>query len=438
MFDLAIVNGIIVDSCQRRCYKGNIYSKNGKIAAISPLRYDAAEVVDADGSYIAPGFIDIHTHTEGFPKTAEMLMRQGVTTVVNGNCGLGQRDLGAFFERMRQEKFPLNQLQLCGATTLRERAGQTDAYSPMTEEQINASVKMLETDIEAGACGVSFGLEYVPGASYEEVKRLSQIAANRGKLVAVHTRSDCWQGLDALDEMINIAEETGASVQISHVVYQYGFGMMRQALDKIADAVASGIDISCDSGMYTSFATSIGSAVFDGGCIEKWGCDYSDLTVNGERLTEEKFHALRRNKPKTACTALIGVAEEIPMAFELPYMMVSSDAGVGEALSGDVNNGHPQDAATFPRFIRELVLERKQLTLPDAIARITLLPAERLGLRSNGKLTNGADADLVVFDLAKIREKADFPHIGSPSEPPDGINAVIVGGRLCSLIANQK
>jgi N-acyl-D-amino-acid deacylase len=118
------------------------------------------------------------------------------------------------------------------------------------------------------------------------------------------------------------------------------------------------------------------------------------------------------------------------MAFDLQYMMASSDAGVF-AMSGDTGDSsaaHPQDAGTFPRFIRELVKERGQLTLPDAISRITSLPAERLGLAGKGNISVGADADLVIFDLEKLRDNAVYPNTGHSDTPPTGISHVIIGG----------
>ncbi len=433
MYDLAIVNGTIIDTQRKRLTAANVYIKGGKIARISRETEDAAATIDASGRYVSPGFIDIHAHIEGHAANGTMLCRQGVTTALNGNCGMGVEDIGAFISNQNRRGFVINQLELCGATLLRRRVGQHDPYQPLTATQAEAANELLIKELEAGAAGLSFGLEYTPGSSKEEVLTLSRTAARYGKPVAIHIRTDCYQGLAALKEAIDIARVTGAAVQISHVVYQFGFGMMREALQMIEGAVHEGYDVSCDSGMYTSFATYIGTPVFEESCLEKWGCSYGNLFAAngryaGQYLDRNKYDDLRKNHPDDAVIALIGNLHEIYMAFELPYMMVSSDAGVNQ--TDDTSKGHPQDAGTFPRFLRKLVKERAQLTLSDAVSRITLLPAKRLGLTNKGNIFEEADADLTVFDLESLTDRAKLPHKGKPDLPPEGIDAVIVNGQV--------
>jgi N-acyl-D-amino-acid deacylase len=439
MYDVAVMNGIVIDTKNRRLTVANVYCKDGKIAEISREIRESVKVINAAGRYVSPGFIDIHAHIEGKKRCGALLCQQGVTTAVGGNCGIGLDDYPGFFTAMDKKGFIINQVELSGASTLRKKAGQLDPYAPMTAAQIDLANGLLQEELQAGTAGLSFGLEYMPGTSREELYTLSRSAARYGKPVAVHIRCDLSPGLDALVEVIELSRHTGVGVQISHVVYQFGYGTMRHALDIIDTAVSEGLDVSCDSGMYTCFAATIGSAVFDEGCLEKWHCSYDSIIMAngnyaGQRLNRERYEDLQKYFPDDITIALIGVPAEIPMAFELPYMMAGSDAG-GDA-SDTVGAVHPQDAGAFPRFIHQMVVEERKLTLLDAVSRITILPAERMGLSKKGILSPGNDADITVFDLDTIRDNAVFPHQGRMDTLPDGICAVVVNGTVA--IADKK
>jgi N-acyl-D-amino-acid deacylase len=309
----------------------------------------------------------------------------------------------------------------------------------MNGAQLDRAINLLKEELEAGAGGLSFGLEYMPGSSHEEVIAMSRVAARYDKLISIHIRSDRYQGLEALEEAFDISRICGAKVQISHVVYQFGFGMMHQAMDMINRAIDEGVDISCDSGMYTSFSTNIGTAVFDEGCVEKWHCSYDSLITPcgkyaGQKLSRESYEDLRKNFPDEVAIALVGNPDEIPLAFDLPSMMASSDAGVN--ASDKKVASHPQDTSAFPRFIRQMVVEQGRLTLLDAVSRITSIPAKRMGLAQKGILAEGNDADITIFDLKTMRDNAVFPHLGAIDALPDGIQAVLVNGTVA--IENKK
>jgi len=268
----------------------------------------------------------------------------------------------------------------------------------------------------------------------EEMVRLSAVCARYGKPISIHVRTDCWAGLAGLKEAIDLSRKTGVGVIVSHVVYQFGFGMMAQALQLIEDAVAEGLDISCDSGMYTSFVTLFQTPVFDESFRERWGVDYNAIYMvtgkyAGQYLTKDTYRDAWDSGTDDLALALIGKPHEIYMAYDLPYMMCSSDAGIS-GLIGIEEVIHPQDTATFPKFIRETVVQNGQLTLVDAISRITCIPAERMGLDTKGRLMPGMDADIAIFDLEKLRERGEFPHIGDPAATPEGIKAVIVNGKV--------
>ena len=434
MFDLAIIGGTVIDPVKGRLIPAHVYVKDGKIAEITRVIYEAKEVIDAAGLYVSPGFIDIHGHIDGNRAAGELLLRQGVTTVVNGNCGFGQKDFPGYFEKLEKAGFVLNQSQLAGGTVLRERAGQPDGNAPLSEEQMQKAEKLLLEDLEAGASGLSFGVEYAQGTTMEEMVRLARVSARYGKPVSIHVRTDCWAGLAGLKEAIDLSRQTGVGVIVSHVVYQFGFGMMAQALQMIEDAVSEGLDISCDSGMYTSFVTIFQTPVFEESFKERWGCGYDSIYMvsgkyAGQYLTQETYRDAWESGTDDLALALIGKPHEIYMAYDLPYMMCSSDAGIS-GLIGIEKVIHPQDTATFPKFLRETVVANGQLTLVDAISRITSIPAERMGLDKKGRLVPGADADIAIFDIEKVKERGQFPHVGSPDATPEGFKAVVVNGRV--------
>ena len=431
-YDIVIINGTVVDPESCRTTVANIGISEGKIKAVARRELAGETVIDAAGKIVCPGFIDIHAHVEGNAACAEFMAAMGVTTVYNGNCGLSPDDFDAFFEKYEREGFLINQVEQAGHTMLRNSVGLTDRYRPADARQIADMEAKLEHAFQCGVWGLSFGLEYCPGSSKEEVLALSKIAAKYGKMVSIHTRTDMFAGLESLKEAIDITRLTGAAVNISHLVYQFGFGMAKQAVALIEDATRQGLDISVDSGVYCDFATAIGTAVFDDGCVEKWGCGYDSIVAatgkyRGMRLTKEQFLEMRRDTPTDTAIALVGHENEIYEILERPYVMMSTDAGT---MYDNSLPGHPQDAGSYPRFFKKLVREQNRLSLPDAVRRCTYLPAKRLGLESKGRIKDGADADIVIFDLKTIEDKAQFPCYGSTSERPEGIDWVIVGGKV--------
>lgn len=433
VFDLVIKNGTLVDPERGKITVGNIAVTDDKIVAITREEVKGQEEINANLHIVSPGFVDIHAHLDGYLYSAQCMVRQGVTTSIGGNCGFGPLDLDAFFNDLEARGYPLHQGMMVGHSfTLREKVGLINPYIAATPEQIQQMAYLLEKAFDYGALGLSFGLEYAPGTSFEEIIALSKIAAKYGKLVSVHTRSDSWSGIGAVKEAIRIAELTGASLQLSHLVYQVGMGMMTEALEIINEAIENGLDVTGDSGMYHAFATFIGSAVYDEGCLEKWGCDYSNLYVAtgkyaGNHCTQTIFEDLRANHKDDVVVAFVGREAEVYEALQPNYMMVSSDGGVGSPTPG---NGHPQDVGTFPRFLQKMVRERNDFSLVEAVRKCSLLPAERLGLENKGKIKVGADADLVLLDLHKIADQANYPGLGQPDAAPMGIETVIVNGKV--------
>jgi N-acyl-D-aspartate/D-glutamate deacylase len=428
MFDIVITNGILIDPEALTRSKGNVGIANGKIAVITKEKIYGLQEFDACGKIVCPGFIDIHGHIDWDDYCGELSLRQGITTTVGGNCGLSPLDINSFFAAQEKQGFIVNQAEFIGhSISLREEVGATDPLKPATAEQLSRMEYLVEKAFEEGACGLSLGLAYAPGSSNDEIINLSKIAARYGRIVAVDTRMLTGIDMYSLVEVIAIARQTGARIQVSHFVYQYGTGVMDEALSVINRARAEGLDIRFDSGMYTQWATHIGAVLFSEEYMETNGWKLEDILVitgkyNGKRLNMEIYRELRAHYPHTAVVVFTGIEEEIYMALHHPYAMPSTDTGT--YLPGE---GHPQIAGSFPRYFKKMVAQRYELTIMEAVRKATLLPAETLGFNSKGRLREGMDGDIVVFDIKNITDKADF---GLPNAYPEGIEYVFLNGKL--------
>ncbi len=433
-YDLVIQDGTLVDPEQATVTAGNIGIRNGRIARIAAEPLRGGRTLTARDRIVCPGFIDSHAHIDGVRAGAELAVFQGITTTVGGNCGIGPVDLGAFFGALEERGFPINQVQFVGhSVSLRRCVGLDDPYRPATPQQIAGMTERAEAAFRAGASGLSLGLEYAPGSSFAEILALSKIAARYGRPVAIHTRVLYKGDLDSLAETFRIAEQSGATVLVSHFVYQYGGGYMAEALAMVDGARQKGLPVAIDSGMYSSFATGIGTPVFSEQAMAEFGWRPEDLLAatgpyRGQRLSAPLYHELRQQHPNTLIIWRGGDEREIALPLLRDYAMLSSDAG--SSASGAAHEGHPQCAGNFPRFFRKLVREEGLLPLAQAVAKCTVTPARFLGLEQKGRLREGADADLVVFDDSRITDRSDFPGIGDPVAPPEGIDYVIVAGQV--------
>lgn len=429
MFDVVLNNGLLIDPESKTPSVGSIGIREGRIAAVSPAPLTGKRTVDVRGYAVSPGWIDAHTHTDGNPRCAELLLCQGVTTAVSGNCGLSPFDIKAFFDRQDENGFLLHQAEYIGHSfTLRGAVGLRSTHEPASPNQIAEMERLAEQALLNGACGISFGLDYAPGSSFDEVLALSRTAAKYGRTISVHTRMKTAKDLDSVREVVRIGRMTGVRIIISHFVYQYGEGIMDDALKLVDDARRDGLDLFIDSGMYTPWATSIGTATYDESNISTNNWKADDMLVasgkyTGKRLDRTIYRELRTKSPNECVIYFVGQDKDIYKALRKPYAMPSSDAA--QYAPGE---GHPQIAGTFPRYFRKMVRERGDLALPEAIRKATLLPAQVFGLPGKGSLRIGADADLTVFDPGVITDKANFPDRGRPDALPEGIHSVFLNG----------
>lgn len=430
MFDLVILNGNIIDPIDGE-YQKNIGIKDGKIVEISDKNLSGKEEIDLEGKKIAPGFIDIHMHEDelinGVIKydTFNFMALMGVTTAVGGNCGLGCVNIKEYLSTFDKQGAPVNYAGLIGNAKLREYIGCDDRYHPAKKDEIKKMGEIIKEGMQNGALGLSFGLEYTPGVSTEEFMELSKIVSEYPKkMVACHYRFDAIRSLEALSEMIIVARETKVKFEISHIGSCIAFGQMEEGLKMLDAAIDSGIDIMADLYPYNAFATYIGTAVFDPGCFERWGVGYDAIQIadgkySGQRCNKEIFDYLRENEPNTMAVAFVMNDDEVSEAMKNKHIMIGSDGLMANGL------GHPRGVGTFPRVLGKYVRQEHVIDLITAINKMTYMPAQRLGLKSKGRIKEGYDADITIFDYEKVIDNATFE---KPNLISNGIEYVIVNG----------
>ncbi len=284
----------------------------------------------------------------------------------------------------------------------------------------------MERGLAEGALGIGFGIAYTPGASREEILRLFRVAARHGVPCFVHLRQggrDPVTGgsVAALQEVIADAAATGASLHVVHVT-SMGQRDTPLLLQLIRGARERGLDVTTEAYPYTAGSTALQSAVFDPGWQQRMSITYHDILYppTGERLTRASFARLRRQ----GATVVI---------FQIPDSTVRqtlADSLVLVASDGISPHGHPRLAGTHARVLGRYVRDSGALSLPDAVRKMTLLPAQRLervvpGMRAKGRVRVGADADLTVFDAARVVDRATYER---PAQFSEGIVHVLVHG----------
>ncbi len=431
-YDLVLAGGRVMDPATRLDARRNVGITGDKIVAISEQDLAGKATIDVAGLVLAPGFIDLHQH--GFkPSDLRLKAQDGVTTALE--LEIGVFPVGAWYEGM-QGKAPVNygatvshpgarvaafrpELTVPPETSFTSVAGVLGAAAP---RELAALVAAVERGIREGALGVGFGIHYTPAAQPSEIETVFRTAARAKLPVFVHTRAF---GIGAIHEALLTAEKAGASLHIVHVGSS-GLNDLPEVLRLIDAKRSAGLDVTTEVYPYTAASTRLESAMFNDGWQENLRIDYGDLVwvASGERLTQETFAKYRAQGGWVIMHMM--KEENISRAIAHPGVIIASD-GV-PFVDGA---GHPRGAGSFARVLGRYVREQRALSLMDALAKMTILPARRLdhvpAMRNKGRIAVGADADITVFDAATISDRATFE---KPTTPSAGIVHVLVNGRL--------
>ena len=459
-----IKNAVVYDGLGNEPVNADIRIENGIISGVGIFEAQPNDKIwQADGLALAPGFIDPHSHHDTklmkFP-APESVLSQGITTIVSGLDGGASTFGDPFisiahnFSVFEENPAAINLAYFAPHDTYREIVMGGDSKRAATPEELNQMAAMLRRDLDAGALGLSTGLEYEPSlySTTEEVIELAKIAAQYGGKYSSHIRSEDIKVTEAIDEVLTIARAANISANISHIkLAMYALhGNATEVLEKLNKAREEGLDITADIYPYDGWKAPMAILMPERDYTDRAAAEFalssiaapSSITISdydgepsyiGKTLAElavEKnldpadlmMQLLQHAEEDNLMERVIGrniSEEDIQTFMQWPYTAITTDGGI--------NDSHPRGQGTFPRVLANYVRDKNVISLSEAIRKMTSLPANNLGISNRGIIKQGYAADLVLFDPASIQDHATFENSLQYST---GIDAVWVNGEL--------
>jgi N-acyl-D-aspartate/D-glutamate deacylase len=436
-YDLVLKGGRVMDPETGLDAVRDVGIRDGKIVRISSETLSGRRVIQADGLVVAPGFIDLHQHGQEI-ESQRVKALDGVTTALE--LEVGAPDVAQFLKAKEgcsilhygsSASHAAARAMVLGAPLppgeiLPKSGLATD--QPATTEQIMRIKDRLRAELDARGLAIGMGIQYTPGATRLEVIEMFRLAAERRVPVYTHVRSsghvDPGSSIESVSEVIAASAITGAPLHIVHI----NSSCLRDALEclsMVEGARARGLDVTTEAYPYIAGMTFINSAVFNPGWQEKHGgISYDDLVLpnTGEHLTKERFNELHDSNTPQTVLIFSNSQEVLDRVIPDPLVMIASDGF----------EGHPRNAGTYARVLAQYVRGKRTISLMDALRKMSLMPAEMLerstpAARQKGRLQEGADADIVVFDAATVSDRATFE---KPMEPSVGVRYLVVAGTL--------
>jgi N-acyl-D-amino-acid deacylase len=420
-----------------------------EIGALSERALD--RVIDGTGLVLAPGVIDAHNHsTDGLDTDPDAITQvaQGITTLVVGQDGSSPFPLADYLARRRANPTTVNVAALVGHATIRRQVMADDFRRTATPAEIVSMEALVDQEMRSGAIGLSSGLEYEVGsyASTEEVVAMARVAAKHGGFYISHIRDEADKSMDAIREAIAIGEKAKIPVQITHIkLGTVGvWGKAGEVVSMIDAARKRGVDVTADVYPYLAWSSNLKVLVPD----KQWTNPASvkealddvgggknvqitrlprfpqyvgkrlDEAAKLEGLSEVDMYIKIVQDDDAGVIGHTMIADDMKVFVQQPWAMIASDGGI--------NTSHPRGAGTFPRVLGRFVRDDKWLSLPDAIKKMTSMPAARLKLQDRGTIAVGKKADLMLFDPATIIDRSTFEQ---PRLRPRGIYRVFVNGK---------